>query len=82
MTTLRTTGYEPKLGLASNMEDKSRKRDLSVQRRAAQAVSAAAAASCADDLMESLLEESRSNRTGKGTGGGLLEGLGPMGPPI
>ena len=64
------------------MEDKSRKRDLSVQRRAAQAVSAAAAASCADDLMESLLDESRSNRTGKGTGGGLLEGLGPIGPPI
>ena len=61
------------------MADLSRRRESAVRRRDADA---AVAAECADDLMERMLEESRPLDAGKGSGGGLLDGLGPMGPPV
>ena len=72
----------------------SRERALSVQRRASRAARAASsAAGCADDLMRDLLEDRGGKgateglaleppNTGKGSGGGLLSTLGPMGPPL
>ena len=69
-----------------------RGRELSVQRRAKSAVKAEKAASCADDMMQQLLDESRGEnretgaergtRSSSGTGGGLLDALGPVGPPL
>ena len=61
------------------MADLSRRRESAARRRDADA---AVAAECADDLMERMLEESRPLDAGKGSGGGLLDGLGPMGPPV
>ena len=69
-----------------------RGRELSMQRRAKSAVKAEKAASCADDMMQQLLDESRGEnretgaergtRSSSGTGGGLLDALGPVGPPL
>ena len=71
------------------------RRESSLQRRAAAAVSAANAASCADDLMEEMLEEAAGSGTGGSVGaltvepnttelnsGGMLDALGPVGPPL
>ena len=72
------------------------RRESSLQRRAAAAVSAQNAAGCADDLMEKMLEEAagsgRDGSVGALTGepnttelvnsGGMLDALGPVGPPL
>ena len=71
----------------------SSRRESSVQRRAAAAVNAAVAAECADDLMQRMLDEATGSRThGDGpkalepkanrSGGGMLDALGPVGPPL
>lgn len=61
------------------MADLTRRRESAEKRRGADA---AVAAECADDLMERMLDESRPRNTGKGSGGGLLDNLGPVGPPM
>lgn len=60
-----------------------------MQRRATSAVKSEKAAGCADEMMQQLLEDRRgeSRETGaeKGStqkGGGLLDALGPVGPPL
>ena len=72
------------------------RRESSLQRRAAAAVSAVKAAGCADDLMEEMLEEASGSKTGGSVGaltgepkttetvnsGGMLDALGPVGPPL
>ena len=72
------------------------RRESSLQRRAAAAVSAVKAAGCADDLMEEMLEEAAGSGTGGSVGaltgepnttepvnsGGMLDALGPVGPPL
>ena len=72
------------------------RRESSLQRRAAAAVSAVNAASCADDLMEEMLEEAAGSGNGGSVGaltvepnttepvnsGGMLDALGPVGPPL
>ena len=74
----------------------SSRRESSLQRRAAAAVSAVKAAGCADDLMEEMLEEVAGSGTGGSVGaltgepnttepvnsGGMLDALGPVGPPL
>ena len=72
------------------------RRESSLQRRAAAAVSAQNAAGCADDLMEKMLEEAAGSGNGGSVGaltgepnttepvnsGGMLDALGPVGPPL
>ena len=73
------------------------RRESSLQRRAAAAVSAGTAAACADDLMEEMLKgaagsetggsvvgalASEPKTTGNVSGGGMLDALGPVGPPL
>ena len=74
------------------------RRESSLQRRAAAATAGAEnAASCADDLMEKMLKDatgsgnegsvvgalaSEPKTTGKVSGGGMLDALGPEGPPL
>ena len=68
-----------------------RRRDSSVQRRAAAAASAERAASCADDLMQKMIEDSATGSEGSAgalavknqpaenvSGGGMLDALGPV----
>ena len=74
-----------------------RRRDSSAQRRAAAAASAERAASCADDLMQKMIEDSatgskegsaagalavKNQPTENVLGGGMLDALGPVGPPL
>ena len=74
-----------------------RRRDSSVQRRAAAAASAERAASCAGDLMQRMIEDSatgskegpaagalavKNQPTENVSGGGMLDALGPVGPPM
>ena len=66
-----------------------RRRESSVQRRATSAVKSERAAGCADEMMQQLLEDGRGENRETGaekgstkTGGGLLEALGPVGPPL
>ena len=72
------------------------RRESSLKRRAAAAVSAENAAGCADDLMKGMLEDatrsenggsvgvlsSEPHTTGNVTSGGMLDALGPVGPPL
>ena len=71
------------------------RRESSVQRRAAAAVSAERAAGCADDMMQKMLDDAATGSkdgsagalAGKDqptnvTGGGMLDALGPVGPPL
>lgn len=63
-----------------------RGRTPSVQHRAADAVRAKSAAGCADDMMQQLLDDETGKHGKAGssakTGGGMLDALGPMGPPL
>ena len=72
------------------------RRESSLKRRAAAAVSAENAAGRADDLMKRMLEDatrsenggsvgvlsSEPHTTGNVTSGGMLDALGPVGPPL
>ena len=57
-----------------------------MQHRAADAVRAKSAAGCADDMMQQLLDDETGKHGKAGssarTGGGMLDALGPMGPPL
>ena len=57
-----------------------------MQHRAADAVRAKSAAGCADDMMQQLLDDETGKHGKAGssakTGGGMLDALGPIGPPL
>ena len=89
---LLVQGLWAQAGITADMELSSRRESV-VQRRAAAAVNAAVAAECADDLMQRMLDEATGSRThGAGpkalepkanrSGGGMLDPLGPVGPPL